>query len=298
MSPMSTYPHGFSNGVAIRGLPVLNAYSGDVYWVDSNATRTTGSRGSFGNPFPSLAVAATNPLLDDGDMICIKAGHTETISTATITISNKIRILGLGEGALRPIFTVATASICGITVSATDVTISNLRFAASTAAVTNRIYLNAANCCVENCYFTCGANDARTINLGLTANDVGIYNNEFHVSAAGPISAVNIPSGPMRVQMRYNLFDGVSAANAWTSGAIYSSGTNCVCRVANNDFFFMYASAGGIHFGANTTGLIRDNFFGGGALGYMLVEGGAYCCNNYETADSTKSARLFPTSTG
>ena len=298
--PISDFPHGFSNGVAIRGMPILNAYTGNVWWVDANAERTSGARGSYKNPFPSLKTALANTQLDDGDMICIAAGHTETISTTTLTISKKIKILGMGEGDMRPQFTVATASIYGLTVSADDVTICNLYFPASTAAATGRIYINAAKCTVENCYVLCGASDTGfTISMSMAGSDFKIQNNEFHIAAAGSVSAINIPRTVTRGQIRWNLFDGMSAANAWTSGTIYSSCAHTLIRIRDNDFMFMYASAGGVNFPAGSpTGMMRDNFFGGGALGYMLNDTTCYKMNNYENADPAKSGRLYPTSTG
>jgi len=29
----SNFPHGFAHGVTIRGVPILNVYSGNVFWV-------------------------------------------------------------------------------------------------------------------------------------------------------------------------------------------------------------------------------------------------------------------------
>lgn len=297
---MSHYPHGFSNGVTVRNMPVLNAYSGEVYWVDSNAARTSGAKGSFSNPYLTLGAAADNTKLANGDTIVIKAGHTESLA-ATVTLDTKVKVLGLGEGAMRPKFTMTTASIYGLTISTDDVTISNLYFAASTAAVTGRIYVGGDRCTVENCYFLCGAYDTNTILMGVTAgvgiaDDFSLIANEFHVTASGPATAIHIPKTCVRTKIMYNLFNGMSAANAWTSGAVYSSGVHTHCLVQGNNALFMYASTGAVRFTAAATGLIRDNFFGGGVLGYMLDPGSCYCSNdNIESDSIDKKGRIFPT---
>jgi len=297
--PMAHYPNGFSGGVAIRNMPVLNAYSGNVWWVYSGAVRTSGVKGSYQNPFLTLSAAVADSRVADGDTIAIRAGHSETL-TATITVSDKVRIIGLGDGAMRPKFTLGAASIYAITVLASDVVISNLYFAASTAAVSGRIYVGGDRVTVENCYFLCGAYDTNTISMNVTAgvgtvDDFALINNEFHVTASGPATALHIPKTCSRTKIIGNLFNGMSAGNSWTSGAIYSSGVHTMCLVKENNFLYMYASAQGIRFTAAATGLLRDNFFGGGALGYMLDPGSCYCMGNKESDSIDRKAREFPT---
>jgi hypothetical protein len=304
--PISDYPNGFPNGVAIRDMPVLNAYTGKAWWVCSptspsagGSNTTHGARGGFNNPYPSLATAVLNQRMVAGDIICVKAQHAETI-TAPIIPLVACTILGLGTGNLRPQFTMnlANAALYGIQLNYAGSTISNLYFPISLSALAGAVFLNAAECAVYNSIFFCGASDTNSIVLGLAANTAKIYNNEFFLRAAGPVHAINIPSGPLRVEIRWNLFDGLAATSAWSGGGIYCSGSASVDRVTNNDFLYMYASAGGVNFGANVKGLIRDNFFGGGSLTYSLINGGCYCANNYSSSNTSDSAELFPTGSG
>lgn len=101
--PIARYPIGFNRGVAIREMPVLNTYSKNVLWVDSNGT--TNSDGTFPRPFSTLAAAIAKA--SSGDTIVLKEGHAETIATAAAVTQSVagVNIIGLGEGDRRPAFT-------------------------------------------------------------------------------------------------------------------------------------------------------------------------------------------------
>jgi hypothetical protein len=43
----SNYPNGFTDGVTIRGLPVLLAHPGKVYWVNNSSVLAPSGIGSF-----------------------------------------------------------------------------------------------------------------------------------------------------------------------------------------------------------------------------------------------------------
>ncbi|SCX98347.1 hypothetical protein [Nitrosospira sp. Nsp13] len=82
MGNFSNYPNGFNRGVSIRGIPILNTYSGNTYWVDSRGA--SNGEGTFQRPFVILQLALNACTASKGDMIIIKAGHAETISSATM----------------------------------------------------------------------------------------------------------------------------------------------------------------------------------------------------------------------
>jgi hypothetical protein len=162
-SPASNFPGGFNN-VTIRGVPITQSHPGQVYWV-SNATPTLpgqiggsdGNPGTFNAPFSTLEYAITSCTANRGDIIFIKPGHAETISSATALAFDVagIAIVGLGAGTKRPTFTLNTAATTTIAVSADNVSISNCRFIGNFLGITSAFTVAAAAYfTIDNCSFT------------------------------------------------------------------------------------------------------------------------------------------------
>ena len=162
-SPASNYPGGFNN-VTIRGVPITQSHPGQVYWV-SNATPTLpgqvggsdGNPGTFNAPFGTLEYALSICTANRGDIIFIKPGHAETISSATALSFDVagVAIVGLGAGTKRPTFTLGTAATTTIAVSADNVSISNCRFIGNFLSITSAFTVAAAAYfTIDNCSFT------------------------------------------------------------------------------------------------------------------------------------------------
>jgi len=162
-SPASNFPGGFNN-VTIRGVPITQSHPGQVYWV-SNATPTLpgqiggsdGNPGTFNAPFSTLEYAISRCTANRGDIIFIKPGHAETISSATALSFDiaGVAIVGLGAGTKRPTFTLDTAATTTIAVSADNVSISNCRFIGNFLSITSCFTVAAAAYfTIDNCSFT------------------------------------------------------------------------------------------------------------------------------------------------
>ena len=162
-SPASNFPGGFNN-VTIRGVPITQSHPGQVYWV-SNATPTLpgqiggsdGNPGTFNAPFSTLEYAVSSCTANRGDIIFIKPGHAETISSATALSFDVagIAIVGLGTGTKRPTFTFDTAATTTIAVAADNVSILNCRFIGNYLSITAAFTVGAAAYfTIDNCSFT------------------------------------------------------------------------------------------------------------------------------------------------
>jgi len=185
---ISNYPGGFLNGVLIRGVPIVNTYSGMVYWVSS----TTGSNGNHGKthqkPFATIDYAVGRCAASKGDIILVMPGHTETVATAGAIACDVagISIMGLGSGADRPTLTFS-ATDATMTVSAASISIENILIKPSIDSVVSPIVVSAANCYLDvevqdasatvecvNAILTTAAADLLTVNLvyrGFIAGD-------------------------------------------------------------------------------------------------------------------------------
>lgn len=148
MTQHTHYPQGFRGGVTLRGAPILNAYSNNTFWVDSNAT--TSGRGTFDSPFTTLDRCFDNGVCQAsrGDVILIKAGHAETLTAASAITCDVagVAIIGLGGGANRPTFTFSTAAGASIVISAANVSIENIVGVSGIDALTNPFHVQAAGC--------------------------------------------------------------------------------------------------------------------------------------------------------
>src|SRR5258705_1677161 len=111
LNALSAYPEGFGGGVSVRGLPLITSFAGNVYWV-SSSSGSDGGKGTRERPFATLAYAISRCTANQGDVIFVAPGHTETITSATALPFNVagVTIVGVGAGATRPTFTFTTAN--------------------------------------------------------------------------------------------------------------------------------------------------------------------------------------------
>jgi hypothetical protein len=133
---MSNYPYGFANGITVQGMPILNAYGGQVFWVHS-VSGADGNDGTFQRPLATLDRAFSLVSAGRGDIVMIKPGHVETISTATAMALDVagVAVVGLGVGASRPTFTLDTIATATFGVSAANIVVANCLVKANFADV-------------------------------------------------------------------------------------------------------------------------------------------------------------------
>lgn len=151
--PGSNFPHGFASGITIRGVPIAQTHPGNVFWV-SNSTAllsgqvpgSDGNLGSFDRPLATIAAANTKCVANRGDIIFVKPGHAETITTATQLALNVagVAIIGLGIGSNRPTLTFGAAA-ANIPVTAQNVSISNILHVANFADVVSAYTATSTN---------------------------------------------------------------------------------------------------------------------------------------------------------
>jgi len=124
----SSFPNGFTHGVTIKGTPILNVHSRRVFWVDSNGAGN--KNGSYKSPVQTLDAAANLCVANRGDIIMIKAGHSESLtadSAVDLDVAG-VTVIGLGNGEDRPVFTFTTATAADFKIAAANVAIQNLVF--------------------------------------------------------------------------------------------------------------------------------------------------------------------------
>lgn len=164
MGQYSNYPNGFANGLTVRGVPILQAQPGNVYWV-GNSTATmpnqraasNGNDGTFFSPFSSVDYAMGRCTANRGDIIMVKPGHAETLTSATTLALDVagVAVVGLGAGTSRPTFTFTTANTATIAVSAANISVQNCKFVGNFLSIAAAFTVGAApHFTLENCSFT------------------------------------------------------------------------------------------------------------------------------------------------
>ncbi len=134
---MTNFPQSFANGLTLRGLPILQSQPGRVFWLGNGSALepgevagADGNRGTFYRPFATLQLAQSMCTPGNGDIILVKPGHAETISTATalnMSVSD-VAVIGLGGGTTRPSFTLDTLIGSTVNITGNNVGFQNCQF--------------------------------------------------------------------------------------------------------------------------------------------------------------------------
>lgn len=151
---IANYNQGFTGGVSIRRMPVLNVYGNDVKWVDSAGSAN--GAGTYQRPFATIDQAVGDCAASKGDIIMVKAGHTETVIAAAglaLDVAG-ISVVGLGNKRNRPQVNFTTAVGASMKVSAANIYMEGFRFTGGIDALTNPIHVDAADFTLSDWTYT------------------------------------------------------------------------------------------------------------------------------------------------
>jgi hypothetical protein len=230
---MSNFPNGFANGLSVRGMPLLSAYPGAVFWVDS-VNGSNNNKGTFDQPWSTIDYAVGMCTASRGDIIVAKAGHVETVTASgglALDVAG-VCLIGLGCGALRPTvnFTTVTSASCTI---------------------------SAASCAVINVLFT-GGIDALTSPITISAADVSLINTEYRDVTGQATDVIVTTAGATRLVIDGHRHLGDSAAGGASAIALVGTSFATVRNFMINGNF----SVGAIDFRttASTNVSIHDGY--------------------------------------
>jgi hypothetical protein len=318
MSLRSDFPNGFPGGITIRGVPVTLAQPGKVFWV-SNATTllegqrggSDGNKGTFNSPFSTLAGAIAQCVANRGDIVLIKPGHTETISSSsalTLSIAG-VAIIGLGLGSSKPTFTLDTATDTTINVTAANVTFKNIIVTANFADIVSAFTTTTAKYfALEDCYFKATATNMNFLSIvdtnTTTADTDGLsivrckwiepdLATLYMVKMDGTNADIQILDNYVHVGVNNNKATLLNVANGKTVANLFM-GRNRVFRL-NTD-----TATGAILFhtnGSTNTGLVFENVVQHADTAAELLitaSDSLGCVNNYASGVAGASGYLLP----
>lgn len=173
---------------------------GHVYFVGNNTNaqdgellKSNGNQGTLREPFSTIDrainIIALKP--SGNDLILVKQGHTETITSATGLVPDidGLHIVGLGVGEDRPTITFATSTAANIPISGDNVSISNIIFKCNIASQVAMVTTTGKHPRFHNCDFREGsATGLGLVKVGVADNDSDYaeFNNcKFYQPTAG-----------------------------------------------------------------------------------------------------------------
>lgn len=204
--PLANFPKGFSGGLTIQGMPIAVLFSTSqaslgntaktgVYWVDS-ANGLDGNNGTYQLPLKTIGRAWA--LVSANDVIVLKPGHTDVVSSATAANGGwnvaGVTVVGLGVGSQRPNITLDTANTSTITVSAANIAVQNVVFTANFLAIAKCFTITTAKgFTVDNCDFVDTSSVLNFLDIFSTnatanaADKLQVTNNKFYLLATSGV---------------------------------------------------------------------------------------------------------------
>ncbi len=185
--------------------------AGNVFYADSNAGGS-GTGTSWTNAVTTIKLAALKCASDNGDVLLVAPGHTETLTASDAVDITKtgLRLFGLGVGENRPTLTYTTNG--EFVIGADDVEIHGFNFIAGNAVV-HAIDVEAGmeNFVINDCRFwTTSVNTDEfidCIDIAAGSDNGKITNCEFEMGAASAVSAIS-HVGSDFTEISGNLFSG------------------------------------------------------------------------------------------
>ncbi len=225
----------FSGDLTVVAEPPPLVVDDEVWYVDS-----VNGNASFDGKTPKTALvtlAAAEAAAAAGDTIIVASGHTETLAAKlTINLAG-LSIIGSGTGTRRPSLTGNVADDT-ITVTAANVTLSNLLFNEATSVTGGAVNVGAAFCRIVGCQFDLGANDLEAITVETAGDNLTVEDCDFKVTANGPDAAIEIEGTSSDLVVKGCRFDGGSDTNAWDAAAINSTTACTGVTIEDCDFRF------------------------------------------------------------
>ena len=310
IGPFSNFPQGFANGISVRGVPLLQAQPGQVFWLNNsvalNANQRAGAdgnRGTFLDPFATLNFAINQCVSGRGDIIMVGAGHAETISSATALVLgvSDVAIIGLGSGSDRPQFTLDTATTTTIPVAGNNISIQNCQFVANFANIVTLFSHSNVSVTgsIAGTTLSVTAVGAGTLYVGQTITGTGVVKGTAIVAQ---LSGTTGGIGTYTVNTNYAT---AVASTTLTPLVQFFSVDNCEVRDTSAVLNFVSAVLPStISNASDGLSITRSNVYLKAATGAVTFVNPVgthdrwYIANNYFSSLTTNAGAVFPIATG
>lgn len=278
----------FSNG-ADRDRAILDKFYlfpntvGNIFFVFSGAV---GSGDGFSpqNACTTIDAAINLCTANNGDIVIVLPGHTETITAAAgfaLDVAG-VTIQGMGNGESRPIVTFSTSTAATATISGANCVVRSIVFKCAIDAQVVMIPITGAGSGVEDCDFLEGSSIQWAIAVDLGEDRTFVKGCYFKSVATGADSAIKISAAKDRIQVIGNEVFG-----DFNDACIHNPTGNVATRVliADNILTNLQSGDHAIELVSACTGVIKNNIVNStlAAVGSRTAidPGSAYCIENY-----------------
>lgn len=295
-----------SPGAAIEVEAMLGGFFGaKLFYVHSSGSDTTNDGLSWGTPFATLDYAIGKCTADKGDVIVVRPGHAETTTAIAADVAG-VRIIGLGAGRNKPVFTATTGATDLINVSAASVVLRNLRLVGAASGNTALLDVSAADFVGEDLVFEPAAIPLMSVTLSGTSPRGRFSNCVWRARTNGPDCAIDIETSTSDDWIVENcVFDAASVG--WDLGVIRANADAAVGWVIKNcDFISCDTVAIDFNSSAGASGvdgLVADcTFIATAALASVedIIDTGRYLfkeCYAHDITNVTTAAARVPIGT-
>lgn len=276
--------------------------TGNIWFVASGAAGASDAAGYGRNPdapFATLDYAIGNCTASNGDIIYVLPGHAETLATATGCVLDVagVKVVGLGWGTTKPVFTFSTTDSI-ISITAANCWLENVRLLGNVDNIVTAISLGASadGCTLANLEIVDGAtNKEFLIGIAIAAacHDVTIDTVRFLGLAGGATACISLAGASNNLLVRNCYLQGTF------STALIDAGNAASADVALHDNFLVNRDAGaGLVFRghATNTGIMARNFVCGSKNNTETINTGGtmHFAENYGTDTVATSGILTP----
>lgn len=263
-------------------------------FVDSGATGAADTAGhgySWSNPTATLNHAMTLCTADQGDIVHIAAGHSETVTTSSSTHPDidiaGVHVIGHGSGYSKPTFLLDHAD-AEVIFGANNCTLENVVISGTIDAVLNGIIFDGARtgCSIINCDFIQTGTDelATAIVTASGCSNLLIKGCNFRANGSAEVAAITLTDTADFIIIEDCIFHGT-----YSTCCIIGL-TNPQTNVYIRRNLFADASSGKdtINLQGASTGVFMENFVVIGATGLAtaLDMGNLFLVHNYAIDDA------------
>ena len=198
---------------------------GNQFFVDSGTGADTNDGLTWGSALATVDAAIGKCTANNGDIIWIAPGHTETWTTTGAKLVADIagvRIVGLGQGADRPTFSFGHTGTTW-TISAASVTLANLLLVSAVDSITTFGTISGADCTLLDIE-TRDTTDVEVIDAFIVTGDRLIVERHFHNGYTGGNANARVFK---MTGVDNALFDRCRFMTKVTTAVINFSGTAC-----------------------------------------------------------------------
>jgi hypothetical protein len=282
--------------------------AGQAFYVDNTNGSNSNSGKEWDHAFSTLNYAISKCSDDAGDVIYIAPWHTEAIedtgtasgATTDEVVIDKcgIQIIGLGNGSLRPTFTLsgATDAAFVVTAATTNIVLDNVILISGIADCAAGLTLTGTSdgATIQNCEFRSGLGGSlelvNAITIAADCDNVSIIDSNFFTEAGNAATAVICAGGS----------DNLRIERCWMQGT-YSTAALKASAAKSTDMLLLHSVF--CNQGQYTVNLKTDCT---GVIAYCRVAGttsiadalvgtdAMYCCENYVTGEDGGSGLIDP----